>query len=256
MHVSIIPCNSDNYAYLLIDPDRRAVVVDPSDAAAVDERVRSEDVTLQEVWLTHHHLDHTAGIESLRRTHGALEIVGSAHDRQQGRIAGQTRGLQSGDRYGFLGNQVEIISVPGHTMGCVAYLVDGCLFCGDTLFVAGCGRVFEGTMQAMQQSLSRLRDLDGDTRIYCGHEYTVKNLEFALTVEPDSAAVNEQIAWARDRRGRGEPTVGTTMADELGYNPFLRWDRPPVMAAARELGAKSDEPAEVFAAVRRAKDRF
>jgi hydroxyacylglutathione hydrolase len=256
MRVLPIPCLKDNYAYLLVDAERKGVVVDPSEVGPVENALRAEGVELAGIWLTHHHFDHVGGVEGLCASRGALPVLGSAYDLEHGRIPRQTRGLSEGDTLTWAGSEVSIHEIPGHTLGAIAYVVAGCLFSGDTLFIAGCGRVFEGTMPMMQSSLAKLRALAADTRVYCGHEYTVANLRFARAVEPDAAAIAERAAWAARLRERGEPTTGAPLRDELATNPFLRWDAPAVIARAREWGSGSDDPGSVFGALRKAKDSF
>lgn len=249
MRIVPVPCLRDNYAYLLIDDaGERAVVVDPSEVDPVLAASEREGVRLTGIWATHHHWDHTGGIEGLCERAPGLEVLGSEHDREAGRIPRQTRGLRGGDALAFDGRDVTLIDIPGHTLGAIAYVVDGHLFSGDTLFLAGCGRVFEGTMEMMARSLLSLRELPADTRVWCGHEYTVRNLEFALTIEPDSEAVRAALGAARGRREAGEPTVPGRLADELETNPFLRFDLPAV--------AKGRAPVEAFTAIRGAKDAF
>jgi hydroxyacylglutathione hydrolase len=256
MRVIPIPCLKDNYAYLLVDAAAKGVVVDPSEAEPVEACLRDHGVTLAGIWLTHHHYDHVGGVEALCAAHGALPVLGGEYDREHGRIPRQTRGLREGDALAWNGHDVQLLEIPGHTLGAMAYVVAGCLFSGDTLFVAGCGRVFEGTMAMMQASLAKLRELPASTRVYCGHEYTVSNLRFAAAVEPESQAVQARLSWATGLRERGEPTIGTELRDELATNPFLRWDAPAVVARAREWGAEDGAPASVFGALRKAKDKF
>ncbi|MDP9036912.1 MAG: hydroxyacylglutathione hydrolase [Myxococcota bacterium] len=254
MRVVAIPCLKDNYAYLVIGSGGEAVVVDPSEAAPVLAAMRREGGRMQSIWCTHHHLDHVGGIAELSRN-GALPVVGHSSDR--GRIPAFTHGVDDGDivRVGDL--EARCLHVPGHTAGAVSYFVsdgrgDSVIFTGDTLFVAGCGRLFEGTARQMQASLTRLLELPGETRLYCGHEYTEANLRFASALEPS----NEDVARARRRTERlravGMPSVGTELGSELRYNPFLRV-RSPELRFALGIPAEADDVA-AFAAVRAAKD--
>jgi hydroxyacylglutathione hydrolase len=256
MDIESVPCLTDNYAYLLLDGTGGAVVVDPSEAPPVEEALGRLDLRPTAIWLTHHHFDHVGGVEALYAAYGPLPVIGSEYDLAHGRIPQQTRGVGEGDTLDFAGWPVRVLEIPGHTLGAVAYLVDGCLFSGDTLFVAGCGRVFEGTLPMMQHSLAKLRALPDDTQLYCGHEYTEANLRFAASVEPGAAAVARRAAWAAQQRTAGKPTVPSRLSDERATNPFLRWDAADVIAFARGRGAGSEAPADVFAAVRQAKDVF
>jgi hydroxyacylglutathione hydrolase len=249
MQILPVPCLKDNYAYLVVDePTRRAAVVDPSEADPVRDQVTQRGLTLEAIWLTHHHWDHVGGVEGLCEQPGVSDVVGSAHDQQRGRIPRQTRGLADGDTFEFAGQTVRVIEIPGHTLGAIAYVVEGNLFSGDTLFLGGCGRVFEGTMDQMTQSLDKLRQLPRDTQVWCGHEYTVKNLDFARTVEPGNDTLAERHAQMARLRDEGHPTVPGRLEDELMTNPFLRFDAP---ALAQGRGA-----VETFTAIRKAKDRF
>lgn len=256
MRVIPVACLKDNYAYLLVDRDAGAVVVDPSEAGPVEDALAREGLRLRGIWLTHHHLDHVGGVPALCDAHGELPVLGSAYDLDRARIPRQTRGLREGDTLAFDGQTVTLLDIPGHTLGAIAFVVSDCVFSGDTLFVGGCGRVFEGSMAMMQASLAKLRALPPGTRLYCGHEYTVNNLRFAQTIEPDAGAVRQALARAQETRSRGEPTMPGLMQDELSSNPFLRWDADAVIAAARQRGASDSAPASVFGALRKAKDAF
>nr|HEX4315274.1 hydroxyacylglutathione hydrolase [Kofleriaceae bacterium] len=210
MRVVAVPCLKDNYAYLVIEGGV-AAVVDPGEAAPVRAAIAREGVTLVAVWATHHHPDHVGGAQEL-----GVEIVGHASDRE--RIAGLTRAVDDGDEVALAGTGVRarIIHNPGHTLGAISYVVDGCAFTGDTLFAAGCGRVFEGTMEMMHASLQKLAALPPATAVYFGHEYTAGNLKFAAHVEPGNAAIA-----ARAARG-GAVTTPSVMSEELATNVFLR----------------------------------
>ena len=247
MQVIPVPCLKDNYAYLVIEGGH-AAVVDPSQADPVLRAAQKADVRLSEIWLTHHHWDHVGGIEPLIEECPIRRVRGSIYDSEHRRIAGQTDALGDGDSFDFAGVRVDIMEIPGHTLGAIAFLADGNLFSGDTLFIAGCGRVFEGTMKMMSESLVKLRALPPDTKVWCGHEYTVNNLRFARTVEPDNREVERALEDATAARDAGRFTVPGRIGRELMTNPFLRFDEPEI-AAGRD-------PVTTFTAIREAKDRF
>ena len=220
MRVIPVACLKDNYAYLVCEDSGACAIVDPSEAGPVLAAVEAHGVVPTAIWNTHHHFDHVGGNEELAKELGIADVYGHGSDR--GRIPGQTKFLEEGDRFTLGAAPVSILHIPGHTLGAVAYIVDGAVFTGDTLFVAGCGRLFEGTPEMMFASLAKLAALPDDTRVYCGHEYTEANLRFAREIEPDSTAVLGAIASARATRERGEPTVPSRIADEKRINPFLR----------------------------------
>ena len=249
MRIVTIPCLRDNYAYLLIDEsDGRAAVVDPSEVDPVVSAVEQEGAKLRELWLTHHHWDHVGGVEGLVRHCDIEHVRGSRYDAEHGRIAHQSVVLCDGDEFDFGGSTVRVLEIPGHTLGAIAFVVDGNLFSGDTLFLAGCGRVFEGTMKMMSESLTKLRELPPETRLWCGHEYTVNNLRFAKTVEPGNADVLAALAEAIQVIGSGGFTVPGSLEREMQTNPFLRFDQPAV--------AQGRDPVNVFSEIRKAKDAF
>jgi hydroxyacylglutathione hydrolase len=249
MRVWLVPCLTDNYAYLVAaDGSPRAAVVDPAEAEPVERELATHGLELAEVWLTHHHWDHVGGVEALGAARPELVVRGGRYDGDQNRLPAQTRAHGDGDTFAFDGEEVRVMEIPGHTLGHIAYVAEGHLFCGDMLFLGGCGRVFEGTMAMMKDSLSRLRALPAETRVYCGHEYTVRNLEYARTGEPASEAVAEALAEAKRRRALGEPTIPGTIGTEKRVNPFFRFDVPDV-AAGRDSVA-------TFTALREGKDRF
>lgn len=256
MDVIQIPVWNDNYAYLIVSGGK-AAVVDSPEAAPVEKALDKNGIELAAIWNTHHHFDHVGSNKDLIKHHPGLTVLGSSHD--AGRIPGITRELEEGDHVSLDGVEAEIFFVPGHTSGHIAYYVasENALFCGDTLFAGGCGRLFEGTPAQMVESLSKLRKLPDETRIYCAHEYTQKNLEFAVTVEPGNAALQERYKKVQEMRARGESTVPSTIGEEKATNPFLRWDAPEIIeSACASGGAKSDAPAEVFGAIRGLKDSF
>ena len=254
----------DNYVWML-SRDGQAVVVDPGDAVPVEAALARLGLTLRAILLTHHHADHVGGVQALlaARSGAALPVHGPANEA----IAGLTNRVREGDRVGLeaIGLTLDVLDIPGHTLGHVAFVsaeADGStdaplLFCGDTLFAAGCGRLFEGTAAQMLTSLGKLAALPAATRVYCGHEYTVANLRFATTVEPDSAPLTQRLAEADATRARDQPTLPSSIALERATNPFLRVAEASVRAAAdrHEPGA-GDSPLATFTALRRWKDAF
>ena len=250
-----LPTFADNYIWMLQDGGR-ALVVDPGDAAPVIAALDRLGLELAAILVTHHHGDHVGGVDALRdRLHGP--VYGPARER----IPEPFEPLAEGDRIEVLGLQFEILDVPGHTAGHIAYVQCGAdqaplLFCGDTLFSAGCGRLFEGTPAQMHASLAKLAALPGDTRVCCTHEYTLSNLRFAAAVESGNAAVHDHAAWCRDVRAQGHPTLPSTIAREREINPFLRCAVPAVVSSARQQGAVGDSEVEVLAALREWKNRF
>jgi len=243
MRIVPVPCLKDNFAYLVIDGDR-AAVVDPGEAGPIDAALERERVKLVAIWATHHHWDHVGGVPDLLAKHAGIEVLIGTRD--AGKVKSPTRALAEGDEVPF--GPTRIIENPGHTLGAISYCVAGAVFTGDTLFGGGCGRVFEGDAAMMQASLAKLAALPPETRVYFGHEYTKANLQFAAAVEPD----NRDVA----RRLSELPATSTpsTIAEERATNPFLRVREPAVIAAARARGATSDEPAAVFGAIRAWKD--
>ncbi|MFO0762971.1 MAG: hydroxyacylglutathione hydrolase [Byssovorax sp.] len=251
MRVIPVPCLSDNYAYLAVrDGAKEAIVIDPSEAAPVLAALEQEGLVLVAILNTHHHFDHVGGNEELREKLGPLPVY--AHVSDVGRVPAQTVQVEEGKRFSVAGFEVEPMHVPGHTLGAVAYVIEDAVFTGDTLFVAGCGRLFEGTPEQMHTSLSgKLGKLPPETRVFCGHEYTVQNLRFAAFAEPDNQAVADKLDWAMSEREAGRPTVPSTIGAELGHNPFLRCER-----ASLQKHFPGSNATETFAAVRRAKDSF
>lgn len=254
-----VPCLADNYAYLVVcEATGKAAVIDPGEAEPVLAAAEAEGVELAAIWNTHHHWDHTGGNKALLDAVPELEVIG--HSSDKGRIPGQSHFADDGDVIG-LGSELraELIHNPGHTSGAISFYVrdPGWLFTGDTLFAAGCGRLFEGTADQMYASLSRLASLPETTQVFCGHEYTENNLRFAAAVEPDNQAVAERRRRVAAIRQRGEPSVPFEIGQERETNPFLRASVPAVIEAARNSGApEAETPVEVFAAIRRWKDRF
>lgn len=242
--ISLIPAFKDNYIWLL-RRGRQAFVVDPGDAAPVLQRLAADDLELAGILITHHHADHQGGIAGLL-AHRACDVFAPAEES----ITGRTHPLRGGERLELLGVAVEVLAVPGHTLGHLAYLAPGALFCGDTLFGAGCGRLFEGTPAQMSASLERIAALPDATRIYCAHEYTQMNLPFAQAVEPDNPDIAARIQRVAAARAAGQATVPLTLGEERLSNPFLRCREPAVIASAQANGARDASPVEVFAALR------
>ena len=259
MDVVPVPQLADNYAYLAIDPKTGvAAVVDCAEAGPALEEVRRRGVKLQAVLATHHHFDHVGGNLDLQTAVPGVRIYGSSDDAP--RIPGITDPLHDGDTVQIGDLRARVILIPAHTSGHVAYHFpsEHAVFTGDTLFAGGCGRLFEGDAPQMMRSLAKLSSLPADTRVYCGHEYTEKNLRFAATLEPGNRALVEKLAAVQALRRAGKPTVPSTIADELATNPFLRTDSAEL---ARSVGTKvpdlkPGDPVALFAAVRALKDRY
>ena len=251
-----LPAFQDNYLWVLHD-GHRALVVDPGDAQPVLAFLRQSGLQLDAILVTHHHADHVGGVDEVRRATGAPVHGPAAED-----IPGPYHALAGGDQVQALGFTWRVVDVPGHTAGHIAYFcddVDGAplLFCGDTLFSGGCGRLFEGTPAQMLASLDSLSALPAATRVCCAHEYTLSNLRFARAVEPDSPALAERDAETARRRAAGLATVPSSLGAERATNPFLRTAQPAVRRAAEaRLGRAPADEVEVLAAIREWKDRF
>ena len=246
----------DNYIWLITPQEgNEAFVVDPGDGQVVLQTLRSEGLTLTGILVTHHHFDHTGGLAQLREAFSPT-VFGPDNPV----IDGLDVIVKAGDSVSVLGHELTVMAVPGHTLDHIAYFLAGedpVLFCGDTLFAGGCGRVFEGTPQMMHKSLASLASLPASTRVYCAHEYTMANLAFAKAVEPGNAALAERISAARATRAANQPTVPSTLELELATNPFLRCQQPELLSSLRAQGKLEDDtPSAVFAVVRGWKDNF
>lgn len=229
-------------------------MVDPGDAAPVLETLRRENRHLAYILLTHHHPDHIGGVARLVESFDGVQVFGP-HDR---RIGQQSASFSDGETVALPGLDLafRVIEVPGHTSSHIAFYGHGCLFCGDTLFSVGCGRLFEGTPEQMQASLDKLALLPPSTRVYCAHEYTATNCDFALAVEPDNPDLQRRAREVRSRRAAGRSTVPSLLGEELAVNPFLRTREPGVVEAARQRDPGARSGASALAAIRAWKDRF
>lgn len=262
--VSLIPAFKDNYIWLLTQGGR-AFVVDPGDAAPVLARLAADDLVLEGILITHHHADHQGGVAELRARYPAA-IFAPANES----ITGCTQPLSGGERIDVLGTPLEVMAVPGHTLGHLAYYAPGVLFCGDTLFGAGCGRLFEGTPEQMSASLDKIANLPDETLIYCAHEYTEANLRFALAVEPKNESLHKRVAKVAALRAAGQSSVPSLLAEEKATNPFLRCAEAAVIAAGLHhagfetttsqggflQGAVHHEKSAIFAMIRGWRNNF
>jgi hydroxyacylglutathione hydrolase len=229
-------------------------VVDPGDPGPVREYLEPRGLQLEAVLVTHHHWDHAGGVDDLKRVFPGCRVYGPVDQR----ISGITDPVSEGDTVALTGfdRSFRVMEVPGHTSTHIAYLGAGALFCGDTLFAAGCGRVFDGTFEQLAGSLQRISALPPETLVYCAHEYTVENLGFAKWVEPDNPELLRRELRERERRAAGEPTVPSTLKSELATNPFLRTGEGPVILAAERYARRSlATQADVFRALRQWKDK-
>ncbi|MBB1485867.1 hydroxyacylglutathione hydrolase [Oceanospirillum sediminis] len=252
LEIKPIPAFNDNYIWLIREPDsNEAWVVDPGDAAPVQKALEKDGLTLAGILVTHHHYDHTDGIDELKK---AWSVKAWGADNQHTDIV-----CAENDTVAVCGYEFRTLAVPGHTLDHVAFYNEetSTLFCGDTLFLGGCGRIFEGTADQMHHSLQKLAVLPDDTQVYCTHEYSLANLKFAQAVEPDNHYVLQAVTRANQLRAENKPTLPTTIADEKCHNPFFRSHQPAVIASATEQkGTLVVAPAEVFAAIRQWKDNF
>ncbi|KAK9138719.1 hypothetical protein Sjap_009313 [Stephania japonica] len=247
LQIELVPCLKDNYAYLLHDVDTGTVgVVDPSEAMPIIDALNRKNRNLTYILNTHHHYDHTGGNAELKARYGA-KVIGSSLDKD--RIPGIDIALQDGDKWMFAGHEVVVMDTPGHTKGHISYYLPGCgaIFTGDTLFSLSCGKLFEGTPEQMLASLDKIVSLPDDTNIYCGHEYTLSNSKFALSIEPKNTALQSYAARVAQLRSKGAPTIPTALKLEKACNPFLRTSsteirrslKIPDTASSRSIGSHS-----------------
>jgi len=247
--LEVVPLKAfkDNYVWTLRNATH-AAVVDPGEAGPVLDYLGREKLRLAAILATHHHADHVGGIPALLAQH-RVPVYGPKHEP----IATLTRPVSEGDRVEIaeLGVSFSVLDIPGHTRAHIAYYGAGALFCGDTLFACGCGRLFEGTAEQMVASLKKLTALPDDTKVYCGHEYTLANIGFAKNVEPGNAALAARELRDRKLRDAGKPTLPSRLADEKATNPFLRCGEPAVIESVNKyLGSRVSDPVRVFAAMR------
>ena len=255
MNLTALPAFADNYIWM-IDDGARAIVVDPGEPGPVAEALDARRLELAAILVTHHHADHVGGVDALRpRLRGP--VFGPAHER----VPEPNIARLEGETAEALGLAFEVIDVPAHTAGHIAYFNRAgagapIVFCGDTMFSAGCGKLFEGTAAQMHRSLSKLAQLPDATRVCCGHEYTLSNLRFARAVEPDNEDIVRYEELCQSLRAAGKPTLPSDIGRERRVNPFLRVAEPAVVAAARAHGAASDSGSDVLAALRTWKNEF
>jgi hydroxyacylglutathione hydrolase len=253
LEIRMFPCLSDNYGVLIHDGASGVTAsIDAPEEEAVEKALAENGWTLTHILVTHHHADHTQGIPGLKAKYGC-RVVGPRAEASK--VPGIDEELGDGDTYKFGRFEAKIFDTPGHTKGHISWYFPEphVLFAGDTLFALGCGRVFEGTMEEMWNSLHKLAGLPRETLVFCGHEYTQANAKFAVTIEPDNPGLKARVGEIDEKRARGEPTVPTTIGAELDSNPFIRADREEVKMA---VGMPNATPAEVFAEIRGRKDRF
>lgn len=258
MSIFVVPQLKDNYAYVICDDaSKECAVIDCADAEVVMDFIRSKNLRLTTILTTHWHLDHAGGNENLLIKDPHLKVFGGIAE--EGRIFGLTHPVRGGEEI-QIGNIVgQVLSIPAHTTGHVAYYFPAkkAVFTGDTLFIGGCGRIFEGSARTMLGSLEKLAELPSDTMVYCGHEYTEKNLRFALTLEPENRDLKKRHQWSQEMSRMGKPTVPSTIHDELLTNPFLRTKSHELIENLRKkFPDLAEDPVSVFEKTRALKDAF
>lgn len=249
LSVKLIPVLQDNYIFV-ISFSNKAIVVDPAQSHPVDDYLQSNKLTLLKILITHHHHDHVGGIQELKNKYNC-DVIGPEKER----IPHSTQSVKDGDGIYFQNYTFQVISIPGHTLGHIAFYeaTHKILFCGDTLFGMGCGRIFEGTATQMWSSLKKISNLPKETKIYCAHEYTLENSNFAMHIEPKNLDLLKRIHKIKNMRDRKEPTIPFTLEEELNTNPFLRAHRPEVQA---KLNLEGETSVNVFSHLRSMRNQF
>ncbi|MFA0081234.1 hydroxyacylglutathione hydrolase [Vibrio breoganii] len=249
--VKSIPAFNDNYIWLIHNKQGQCAVVDPGDATPVLSYLKEHQLELTTILVTHHHADHIGGVSELKRAYPDTMIVGPKNDA----VAGLTHSVDAGQQLDLFGERFLVLGLPGHTLGHIGYVGDGKLFCGDVLFSAGCGRVFEGTPAQMWQSLQKLAALPVETEVYSAHEYTSSNLSFAMAIEPGNPQLQIYREKVNQLRAHQKPTLPTTIEQEKWINPFLRIEIPEVVNSVSHR-TEDLSPQGVFTALRKWKDSF
>jgi hydroxyacylglutathione hydrolase len=250
--IALVPCLTDNYCVLLHDPaSGETAAIDAPDARAIKAALTERDWQLNHIFITHHHTDHTGGVPELKAAYN-VDVTGP--EIEADRIPGLTRGVTAATRLAFAGHPITVLETPGHTLGHVTYVFpdDALAFTGDTLFSLGCGRIFEGDAEMMWQSVSKIAALPAATKIYCGHEYTLNNARFAITVEPGNRALVDRIREVEALRAAGKPTLPTTVEVERATNPFLRPQSHEIRA---KIGLEGGLDWQIFARLRQMKNK-
>ncbi|MGR5361166.1 hydroxyacylglutathione hydrolase [Vibrio mediterranei] len=251
LHIKSIPAFNDNYIWLIKNNQNLCAVVDPGDAEPVIEYLEANQLELVTILITHHHWDHTGGIEKLVERYPTITVLGP----ENSNIGQLTHHVSEGHRINLFNEEFLVLNLPGHTLDHIGYVGDGKLFCGDVLFSAGCGRIFEGTPEQMYNSLQKLTLLPEETEVYCTHEYTLSNLAFAMAVEPHNEFLHEYRDGANQKRAKGFPTLPTTISIEKRINPFLRTTQQEVVSSVANRTVNND-PLSTFTALREWKNEF